>query len=143
MPNIFSFNNFFWKKEVFPIENCEKLFSGHIWRFFRERKRLPLKIEKTFFITNDVRIVLLLSGFFKEKLYFLRKWQKTVSGGQVSFEENRCLATKMLPFFMANEVLNIFSSNNFFEKSNSFGENGEKNFGGGHDHFLREGVTLR
>ncbi len=30
---------------------------------------------------------------------------------------------------MGNEVLNIFSFNNFFEKSNIFEENGEKNFG--------------
>ncbi len=30
---------------------------------------------------------------------------------------------------MGNEVLNIFSFNNFFEESNIFQENGEKNFG--------------
>ncbi len=29
---------------------------------------------------------------------------------------------------MGNEVLNIFSSNNFFEESNIFQENGEKKF---------------
>ncbi len=35
-----------------------------------------------------------------------------------------------ITFFMGNEVLNIFSFNNFFEKSNIFGENRGKNFGG-------------
>ncbi len=39
------------------------------------------------------------------------------------------LATKMnITFFMGNEVLNIFSSNNFFDKSNIFQENSEKQF---------------
>ncbi len=54
----------------------------------------------------------------------------------------RYLATKMnITFFMGNEVLNIFSLNNFFEKSNIFGENREKIFGK-RDHFL-EGIILR
>ncbi len=39
---------------------------------------------------------------------------------------------------MGNEVLNIFSSNNFFEESNAFQENSENNFWGWHDHFLEE-----
>ncbi len=43
---------------------------------------------------------------------------------------------------MGNEVLNILSFNKFFEKSNIFGNNGEKILGG-HDHFLGEGVILR
>ncbi len=34
----------------------------------------------------------------------------------------------ILLFFMRNEVLNIFSFNNFFEKCNNFGENGWKIF---------------
>ncbi len=43
--------------------------------------------------------------------------------------------------FMGNVISNTFSSNNFFEKSNIFGENGKQNFVG-HDHFLGEGVIL-
>ncbi len=41
---------------------------------------------------------------------------------------------------MGNEVLNIFSFNNFFEKSYILEKMGEKILEG-HDHFL-EGVTL-
>ncbi len=44
-------------------------------------------------------------------------------------------------FFMGNEVSNILSLNNFLEKNNIFGDNGEKILGG-HDHFLGEGVIL-
>ncbi len=43
---------------------------------------------------------------------------------------------------MGNEVSIILSFNNFFEKSNIFGDNGEKILGG-HDHFLGEGVIIR
>ncbi len=35
-----------------------------------------------------------------------------------------------ITFLMGNEVFNIFSSNNFFEESNIFQENGEKCFWG-------------
>ncbi len=46
------------------------------------------------------------------------------------------LALKMnITFFMGNEVLNILSFNNFFEKRNIFADSGEKILGG-HDHFL-------
>ncbi len=45
-------------------------------------------------------------------------------------------------FFMGNEFSNILSFNNFFEKSNIFGDYGEKILGG-HDYFLGEGVILR
>ncbi len=41
-----------------------------------------------------------------------------------------------LTSFMGNEVLNIFLSNNFFEKTDIFEENGEKNFAV-HDHFFK------
>ncbi len=43
---------------------------------------------------------------------------------------------------MGNEVLNILLFNNFFEKSNIFGDNGEK-ISGRRDRFLGEGVILR
>ncbi len=56
-----------------------------------------LKINVTFFIANEVSIILLFSSFFKKSCNFLRKRQKTVSGAQVSFEgkeasgdENEC-----------------------------------------------------
>ncbi len=43
-------------------------------------------------------------------------------------------------FFMGSEILNIFSSKNFFDESNIFRENGEKNFGV-YDHFLEDGIV--
>ncbi len=43
---------------------------------------------------------------------------------------------------MGTDVSNILSFNNFFEKSNIFGDNGEKILGG-HDDFLGVGVILR
>ncbi len=70
---------------------------------------------------------------------------KTISDPQKSLLKGRSrLATKMnITFFlMGNEVLNIFSFNNFFEKSTILEKIGEKN-SGGHDHFLGEGVILR
>ncbi len=74
---------------------------------------------------------------------FLRKRQKTVSGPKSLLKERRLLATRMnINFFMGNEVLNILSFNNFFEKSNIFGDDGEKILGG-HDNFLGEGAILR
>ncbi len=42
---------------------------------------------------------------------------------------------------MGNDVLNIFSSNNFFPETNILPENGENIFGE-HDHFLGEGDIL-
>ncbi len=50
------------------------------------------------------------------------------------FITQRYLTPKLnITFFMGNEVLNIFSSNNFFDNRNIFGENGKKIFffGGG------------
>ncbi len=56
----------------------------------------------------------------------------------MSGDENEC------NFFMGNEVLNIFSFNNFFGKSNIIGENLEKKFGGTRPFFRRRGhLTLK
>ncbi len=69
---------------------------------------------------------------------------KTISTGQVSFEgKGASLATKMnITFFMENEVLNSYSSNNFFEKKQHFSEKWQKILGGGgHEYFL-EGIIL-
>ncbi len=83
---------------------------------------------------------LLFSSFFKKSCNFLRKQQKTVSGCLVSFEGKEASGDENdLTFFMENEVLNIFSCNNFFPKSNIFGGKGEKNFGGTLPFFRRRG----
>ncbi len=79
----------------------------------------------------------------KAVLIFWENGKSTVSVGQVSFEEKGTSGdeNEYITFFMENEVLNIFSFNNFFEKINIFGENGEKILEG-HDHFLGEGIIL-
>ncbi len=72
-----------------------------------------------------------ISGFFKKSCIFWENGKKPFRGVKSLLKGRKCVAIKMnITFFMGNEVLNIFSSNNFFEISNSFGENGEKKFGG-------------
>ncbi len=51
------------------------------------------------------------------------------------------MAKVNITFFMGNKVLNIFSSDGFFEESNILCENGEKILGR-RDHFLGEGGHL-
>ncbi len=49
-----------------------------------------------------------------------------------------------ITFFMGNDILNIFSFNNFSEKSNIFGENGGKNFWRTRPFFRRRGhLTIK
>ncbi len=62
-------------------------------------------------------------------------------GARFLLKGRRLLATNMnTSFFMGNEVSNMFSSNNLFEKSNIFGENRENNFEG-HGHFIVEVIS--
>ncbi len=44
---------------------------------------------------------------------------------------------------MENEVFNIFSFNNFFKKSNIFGENEGKKMLWGYGRFLGEGISRK
>ncbi len=46
----------------------------------------------------------------------------------------------MYPFFMKNEILDIFSSNSFYEESNIFRENCEKKFFGDMKNIFKPGV---
>ncbi len=66
----------------------------------------------------------------------MRKRQKTVSGAQVSFEGNGASGDEN-KFNLFNEILNIFSFNNFFEKKATFLEKMEEKIFGVHDHFFR------
>ncbi len=74
---------------------------------------------------------------------FLRKRQETVSGAQVSFEGKEASGDENeYKIFYEKWGLEYFIVNNFFEKSNIFGDNRETILGG-HDHFLGKGVILR
>ncbi len=96
----FSFNNFFEKSSIFR-ENREKLFSGHIWLLFRERRCLVSKINIFVFITNYLLNILLFNNFFKKKLYFPRNNEKLSGGGGKFFlKEKGSLPTKInITFF--------------------------------------------
>ncbi len=64
MLNIFLFDNFFEKSCTFR-ENRKKLFRRRIWKFFRERRRLTLKINITFFFIHKWGIEYYLLIFSK------------------------------------------------------------------------------
>ncbi len=76
--------------------------------------------------------------FRKKAVIFKESGKNPFLGPKSLLRGRKRLATKMnIPFFMGNKVLNIFSFNNFFEKSNIFGENEEKKFGGTWPFFRR------
>ncbi len=87
MLNIFLFDNFFEKKNSILWENCEKLFCGHIWQLFRERRRLALKINITFFITNELLNILLLNSFSKKAVIFWENGKKPFLGPKSLLKE--------------------------------------------------------
>ncbi len=89
------------------------------------------------------QILYYLAVFSKKTVFSEKTTKPQFLGPKSLLKERGCQGMKMnITFFMENEVLNIFSFDNFFDKSNIFGENGEKILGA-HDHFLREGVILR
>ncbi len=111
---IFFYSTIFFKKAVFSEKTTKKLFWGRIWQFFRERRRLTLIIE--------VLNILLFTHFFQKCVIFWENARKPFLGPKSLLKERRRLATRMnINFFMANEVSNILSFNNLFEKSNIFG----------------------
>ncbi len=75
----------------------------------------------------------ILSDFFQvfPKVRKPRFW-----GRMPLLRERGGRATKMnITFFIGNKILNIFSFNNVFKKSEIFQNNRGKSFLGGHDHF--------
>ncbi len=108
----FFIQQFFRKKQVFAGKNCEKLFWGHIWQFFRERRHLVPKISITFFTTIK------LSSFLKKGCISWKNGKKPFLGLKSLLKGRKCLATKMnVTFFMGNEVLNIFHLTIFSKKA--------------------------
>ncbi len=65
-----------------------------------------------------------LAVFSKIAVTFCENGKKPFLGPKSLLKGRTRLAMKMnINFFMGNEVLNIFSFNNFLEKRNIFGEN--------------------
>ncbi len=90
------------------------------------------KINITFFITNELLNILLFGSFFKKSCNFQKKWQKTVSRAQVSFEGKEAFGdeNEYNLFLWKMRFLIFFHLKIFLKKSiNIFGENEENNFG--------------
>ncbi len=85
MLNISLFDNFFEKNGIFR-ENSEKQFWCRFDNCLGKRGVLSPKLIWLFFYHKWSTEYFIVSQFFQKKLRFLRKWQKTVSGAQVSFE---------------------------------------------------------
>ncbi len=84
------FKTIFPKKAVFSKKNLKNCFESPVDYFLGKGGPLTPKINVTIFIANQVLNILLFNSFSKKKkkkLYFRRKWRKTVSGGQVPLEE--------------------------------------------------------
>ncbi len=144
MLNIFLFDNFFEKSCIF-WENRKKLFWGRIWQFVRERRRLTPKINVTFLSQMRYWIFYYLAVFSKKKnCIFWENSEKPFLGPKSLLKGRGGLAWKMnITFFNGKWSFEYFSFNNFFEKGNIFGENGEKNFRGTRLFFRRGHLTLK
>ncbi len=116
-----------------------KMYFVQVLSFFRERRRLASKINITFYHKLDTEYVI-FKNFF-QKSHIFRETGKNCFWGAKFLLRGRWRPTKKMNiiFFMENEVLNSFSSNNFFEESNIFGENSEKILKGTSAFFWRRG----
>ncbi len=141
---IFLYSTVFSKKISIFWENCEKMFWGHIWRFFRERRRLAPKINITFYHKWGTEYFYYLLGFSK-KAVFSEKIAKTVSEGQVFFQGNRCLAKKMnIPFLWEKWFWIFFHVTIFSNKATFLKKIGKKHFCGTWPFFRQWGhLTLK
>ncbi len=104
---------------------------GGIFDHFLGKAASRYKINATFLIKNFVLIIVLFNIFWKKSCIFREDSEKSFLGAESLLKRKGRLIMKMnITFFMENEVLNMFSSNNFFGKRNIFWENGEKQFWG-------------
>ncbi len=97
MLNIFLINNFFEKSSIFR-ENREKLFSSTFDDFLKKGGVLLQKLRQLFLSQMRYGIFYYLAAFSK-KVVFSEKMTKTVSGGQVSFEEKGASGDKNKYYF--------------------------------------------
>ncbi len=138
---IFFYSTIFSKKKT-SEKTAKNCWGGAFNNFLGKEGVLRQKLTKLFYHKWGIEY-LIFYQFFPKMYNFLRKRHNTVSGPQASLKKRMRPATRIdITFLMGNEVSNISSFNNFFEKRNIFGDNGEKILGG-HDHFLGERVILR
>ncbi len=111
------------KNAVFSKKTVKNCFGGTLDDFLGKRRRLSPKINITFFL-SQMRcwifhcLAVLTKKKKKKKVYFLRNWQKTVSGALVSFEGKGASGDKN-EYNLFYQKLNAeyFYVNNFFGQS--------------------------
>ncbi len=124
-------------------ENCAKLFLGHIWWLFRERRLLAPKISVTFFYHKLGTEYFIILQFIQRKLYFLRKRWNTVSGSQVSFEGKGAFGDEnKYNLFYGIRGFEYFFIRKFFQRKQQSLRIWRKKFFVRHNHFLGEGIIL-
>ncbi len=142
MLNIFYSRIFSKKKAIFSEKTVKNSFGGTFNNFFGKGGDLRQKLKINKILSSQIRywIFYYLTVFSKKGCIFWENYKKPFLRPKSILKGRGRLATKMnITFFTRNEVFSNFSFNNFFEKSNIFGENGEKILVG-HDYFL--GVIL-
>ncbi len=118
----FFIRHYFSKIAVFSEKNSEKPLRGAFDNFLGKRCVFHPKINITFLLQMRYR-VFYYSPIFSKKDLFSEKTLENPSLGP--------LVTKMnTPFYMGNEVSNIFSFINFFEKKPNFWRKRGKKFWG-------------
>ncbi len=116
MLNILFIPQFFRKKQYSPTKPW-KTFGSVSDHFLEKEGVLTKKSNITFLITNYVLNILLFNSFFKKSCIFREKCEKPFLGAKSLLKVRGRPGTKMkTTFFMGNEVLNIFSSTNFFKE---------------------------
>ncbi len=94
------------------------------------RGYLTSKMNMAFFIRNLMLNIFLFNNFFEKSCIF-RENRKKLFRGRIwqFFRERRHLMPKInITFFITNEVSNILSHTNFFQKCVIFWENARKPF---------------
>ncbi len=145
MPNVFIFDNFFKKSNIFR-ENCENPFWSTIDHFFRERRRLvpEINVRNVFYYKLGTEYFI-IRQFFQKILYlFSEKITKNRFGGaQVPFEAKEHVWRRKWtqPLLWEMRFWIIFYLTISFKKSNIFREHGENNFLGDTSIFKEKGSS--
>ncbi len=119
MLNIFLFDNFFEKSRIFR-ENRKKLFWGRIRQFFREKRRLPPKINTTFFIINEVSHILLFTNFFQKCVIFWENARKPFLGPSLFWRKGGVGRRDRIHTFLREMRSGIFYRLTIFSKKAIF-----------------------
>ncbi len=118
MLNILLFNSFFKRKAVFSEKNCKKPFSPSL---LKGRGRLATKMNRTFFMENEVLNIFHWTVFLK-KAVFLEKMGKNNFWGTWPFFRRKghlTLKTNITFFYRKLDAKNYYIRQ-FFRKKQYF-----------------------